>query len=99
LDQVPAHDVIVSHGGSGIAATVWLRWPETKTQRCVFHIQMNVRQQLTLWPRAGAGRTLLGLSRALSAVKDVDQAVQWEPTLNARWQRHGHLTKERTRDG
>lgn len=65
----------------------------------MFHIQMNVRQHLTLRPRTDAGRTLLGLSRALSAVKDVDQAIQWELTLNAWWQRHGHLTKERTRDG
>jgi hypothetical protein len=99
LEQVAAPAVIVSDGGSGIAAAVRACWPETKTQRCLFHIQMNVRRHLTLRPRTHAGRTLLGLSRTLSAVHDIDQAIQWELTLNAWWQRHGHLTKERTRDG
>lgn len=98
FEKIPAPTVVVCDGGSGIAGAVRQVWPGTVTQRCVFHIQMNVRQHLTLRPRTDAGRTLLGLSRGLSAVRTIDQAIQWELTLNAWWQRYGHLTKERTRD-
>ena len=70
LERIPAPTVIVCDGGTGIAAAVRQTWPKTRTQRCLFHVQMNIRRHLTLNPRTDAGRRLLALSRELSAVHE-----------------------------
>lgn len=100
LDRIPAPTVIVCDGGTGITAAVRQAWPNTKIQRCLFHVQMNIRQHLTLNPRTDVGRRLLGLSRALSQVHTVQDAIDWQVSLDIWWRAHGHLTRERTlRDG
>lgn len=96
LERIPAPTVIVCDGGTGIAAAVRQTWPNTKIQRCLFHVQMNIRQHLTLNPRTDAGRHLLGLSRALSRVHTVQDAIDWQVNLDIWWRAHGHLTRERT---
>ncbi|WP_255713783.1 IS1249 family transposase [Subtercola endophyticus] len=101
LQQIPAPAVIVSDGGTGLPSAIRKCWPETKHQRCLFHIQMNISRHLTFKPRTDAGRALLGLSKALSKVHTTDDAIQWRVQLDQWWQAFGHLTKERTviRDG
>ncbi|WP_426516397.1 IS1249 family transposase [Diaminobutyricibacter sp. McL0618] len=100
FERIPAPAVIVCDGGTGIVSALRQSWPETRMQRCLFHVQMNIRQHLTLNPRTDAGRRLLGLSRALSTVRTVEDAIQWQMNLDTWWRAHGHLTKERTiRDG
>ena len=100
LERIPAPAVIVCDGGTGIASALRQAWPETRMQRCLFHVQMNIRQHLTLNPRTDAGRRLLGLSRALSKVHTIEEAIQWQLNLDTWWRAHGHLTRERTiRDG
>lgn len=94
--QIPAPNVVVCDGGNGIATAVRTTWPGTKIQRCLFHVQLNVRQHLTMKPRTDAGRRLLGLARALSDVHEVEDAIEWQKNLDAWWRAHGHLTKERT---
>lgn len=96
LERIPAPAVIVCDGGAGIASAVRQTWPQTRTQRCLFHVQMNIRQHLTLRPRTDAGRRLLTPSRALSAVTTVEDAIDWQVRLDHWWRAHGHLTKERT---
>lgn len=99
LERIPAPAVVVCDGGAGIASAVRRVWPKTRTQRCLFHVQMNIRRYLTLNPRTDAGRRLLVLSRELSKVRDEDQVIAWRLKLEAWWQAHGHLTKERSYDG
>jgi len=96
LERLPAPAVVVCDGGAGIASAVHRAWPATRTQRCLFHVQMNIRRHLTLNPRTDAGRRLLGLSRELSTVRDQDAVIAWRLKLEAWWQAHGHLTKERS---
>jgi hypothetical protein len=99
LERIPAPTVIVCDGGTGIASAVRQVWPETLTQRCLFHVQMNIRRHLTLNPRTDAGRRLLALSRQLSAVHEPGDVIAWRLKLEAWWQAYGHLTKERSYDG
>lgn len=96
FEQIPAPAVVVSDGGLGIASAVRACWPETHMQRCLFHVQMNVRVHLTLNPRTDAGKSLLELSRSLSRVYDVEAAIKWQLQLDQWWQTFGHLTTERT---
>jgi len=99
LERIPAPVVVVCDGGTGIASAVRRVWPETKIQRCLFHVQMNIRRYLTLNPRTDAGRRLRTLSLELSKVREPDQVIAWRLKLEAWWQAYGHLTKERSTDG
>ncbi|WP_374953454.1 transposase [Pseudoclavibacter sp. AY1H1] len=73
LARIPA-PVVVCDGGSGFASAAGACWPDTKIQRCMFRVPMNVRRHLTLRPRTHGGRDLLELSRALSRVVDAGTA-------------------------
>lgn len=99
FERIPAPDVVVCDGGAGIASAVRKTWPKTKTQRCIFHVQMNVRRHLTMNPRSDAARRLRKLSLQLSKVLTPDDAIQWRLKLEAWWQAYGHLTKVRSSDG
>lgn len=99
LERIPAPGVVVCDGGTGIASAIRRTWPETKTQRCLFHVQMNIRRYLTMNPRTDAGRRLRALSLELSDVHEPDEAIAWRLKLEAWWQAHGPLTKERSYDG
>lgn len=96
LERFPAPKVVISDGGSGLAAAVRRCWPETKVQRCLVHVQRNVRTYLTNRPRTEAGRMLLRISKALPRVGTAEQAAAWMASL-ANWHAvHGDLTKQRT---
>lgn len=99
LEKIPAPGVIVCDGGTGLPTAVRRVWPETKIQRCLFHVQMNIRRHLTMNPRTDAGRRLRALSLELSDVHEPDQVIAWRLKLEAWWQAYGHLTKERSYDG
>ena len=77
LAQIPAPLVVVCDGGSGVQAALRTHWPDTLTQRCVFHIWMNLRTHLTLRPRTPAGQSLLGLGRRLLRVDTTTEATRW----------------------
>jgi hypothetical protein len=96
LEQVPAPAVVVSDGGRGFPTALRRTWPETKHQRCLFHLQQNVTRHLTMNPRTPAGRAFRRLVMDLSAVTEEDHAIDWQITLNQWWQAYGHLTEERT---
>jgi hypothetical protein len=96
FEQVPAPAVIVTDGGTGIRSALANAWPETKIQRCIFHLQMNVTRELTRNPRLPAGRALRAIAMQLSEVYDVDAAVAWRLRLEEWWQAFGYLTKERS---
>ncbi|WP_437585006.1 IS1249 family transposase [Paramicrobacterium sp. CJ85] len=103
LEQIPAPAVLVSDGGSGLPSALRRTWPETKHQRCLFHLQMNTTRHLTRKPRTTAGRALRRLVMALSTIdqNDETEAINWQLQLDHWWQNFGHLTEERTlfRDG
>ena len=94
--RVPPPDVVVTDGGSGIRSALAHAWPDTAVQRCIFHLQMNVTRELTWRSRLQAGRALRQIALNLSHVHDIDAAITWRLTLEAWWQKFGHLTKERT---
>lgn len=96
LEQVEAPGILVSDGGTGLPTALGACWPETKHQRCLFHLQMNVTRHLTRNPRTDGGKALRALVMNLSAVQDEDAAIAWQLQLEQWWQTFGHLTRERT---
>lgn len=96
LNQIEAPGILVSDGGTGLPTALAACWPETKHQRCLFHLQMNVSRHLTRNPRTDAGRALRALVMRLSEIHDEDAAIAWQLKLEQWWQAFGHLTRERT---
>lgn len=96
LQRFPAPRVVITDGGSGIAAALSDCWSDTAVQRCLVHVQRNVRTYLTSRPRTEAGKALLRLGRALTRISTPAQAAAWLGHLNDWYQSHGQLVRART---
>ena len=69
---------VVCDGQNGLIKAIKSLWSNTKIQRCLFHVWMNVKQKLTLNPETQASRELLNLSRQLLKIKSINQANDWQ---------------------
>ena len=78
LEPLPAPLVVVCDGQKGILLAVARCWPDTRIQRCLFHVWQNMRTKLTLHPQTEAGQELLALYRQIWDVKTMQQAERWE---------------------
>ena len=96
LHRLPPPAVVISDGGSGLHAALRQVWPDAAIQRCLVHVQRNVRTQLTSRPRTEAGKALWALAKALTRIHTLEEATAWLTTLNAWHSRHGALVRART---
>lgn len=96
LAQLPAPTVVVCDGQKGILLALAMHWPETRIQRCLFHVWQNIRAKLTLNPQTTAGQALLQLTRDLWAVHAKEAALHWQRHLEAWEQQHSTFIQQRT---
>ncbi len=96
LEQIPPPKVVVIDGGSGLALALRDCWPQTRVQRCLVHVQRNIRRYLTMRPRTLAGKELRALSLTLTRITTRDQAVAWQVQLHAWHQQHAGLINAKT---
>jgi hypothetical protein len=96
LKRWPAPRMVVIDGGTGLHAAIAEQWPDTRVQRCYFHVFQAVRRHTTLTPRLPAGREILALTKALMKISDLDQAAAWLGAY-ADWEsRFDEFLRERT---
>jgi hypothetical protein len=88
--------VVICDGGIGLASALKELWPETKIQRCLVHIQRNIRGYVTMNPRTDAGKGMRRLSLDLTRVETTDDAVEWLKALEAWHQLYGELISQKT---
>lgn len=96
MDPLPAPTVVVCDGGTGLLPAIEIAWADAKVQRCLVHVQRNIRTHLTSRPKTDAGKALWGLARSLTRIATTEQAVAWLQQLNDWHEVYGHLTRERT---
>jgi len=77
MNRLPAPTVVVTDGGAGIAKALKICWPQSRIQRCLFHIRANTITDLTRNPQSEAGKALLGLANQLMGVKTPEDAGKW----------------------
>lgn len=77
IRMFPAPKYVVCDGGVGLMSAIKQAWPNTKHQRCLFHVFMNIRQKLTLRPETEAGVKLLKLGKSLLNIKTEEEKVAW----------------------
>ena len=96
LTQFPPPRVVVCDGGTGLLQAISDCWKTAKVQRCLVHVQRNLRTYLTTRPRTDAGKALWALSKALTGISRAEQADTWLGRLNDWYCVYGELTKQRT---
>lgn len=96
LATIPAPGFAVCDGQKGILLAIARCWPETKIQRCTFHIWLNVRGKLTLSPKTEAGQDFLRLTRALWQVHTEADAAAWKQQFQAWENQYNDFVKQRT---
>jgi hypothetical protein len=96
LQQFPSPTVAACDGQKGILLAIARCWPQTRVQRCIFHVWLNIRVKLTLHPLTEAGQELLQMTRNLWQVKTLEQAVSWQQQLETWHERHGAFIREHT---
>ncbi len=96
LSRTPEPHVVVCDGQKGIELAVKRAWPDTRAQRCLFHVWMNIRKKLTLNPQSQAGRDLLDHYRTIWSVDAEKKANEWCATFKQLHTAHESFIKERT---
>lgn len=90
LLKIPPPQLVIADGGSGFSSACAEIWPNTRIQRCTFHVQSQIIRYTTRSPRTQAGAELLTLCRSLSKIKTPTQRDQWIQnyyTWSGKWKR------------
>lgn len=88
LGRIAPPRVVIVDGHKALMAAVKEHWPNTRVQRCLFHIRQGAHRHLTRHPRLPAAQELLALIVAIPKVKDLDEAAGWVAAYlswDARW--------------
>lgn len=96
MNRLPAPTVVVTDGGAGIAKALKICWPQSRIQRCLFHIRANTITDLTRNPQSEAGKTLLALTNQLTRVKTPEDAGKWLSLLQDWHQVYRDYINEKT---
>lgn len=81
MARIAPPDVVVADGG-GFERARRAVWPETKVQRCTFHVFEQVKRCTTTRPRTQDGVDLYAMAKGLLKVKTPDAAAEWLGTPN-----------------
>lgn len=76
MARIAPPDVVVADGG-GFERARRAVWPETKVQRCTFHVFEQVKRCTTTRPRTQDGVDLYAMAKGLLKVKTPDAAAEW----------------------
>ncbi len=83
LERIPAPAVVVTDGDKGALSAIKQVWPQTRVQRCLVHIQRNIRRLTTLNPKTEQHQALRHLSLELTKITTRTQAIEWIKSLAA----------------
>lgn len=75
LSRIPAPIVVVTDGDKGALAAIRQYWPGTIIQRCLVHIQRNIRGVTTANPKTDQHKALRQLGINLTRITTPEQAL------------------------
>lgn len=96
LRKIPAPDIAIVDGQRGLIAAIENIWPDTKIQRCYFHIQLTGTKYLTRRPVLEANKTLRALYTSLTDVDSLAAATTWLTAFHAWYQQYQDFLKHRS---
>jgi len=97
LKQLSPPAVVVIDGQKGLLQAVLRRFPQTRIQRCLVHVERFVRMCLSRNPKTEAGRQLWTLVRSLWSIQSQIEAETWAKQLTLWETQHAGFLMERSR--
>ena len=89
MDRIAPPELVVTDGGSGFEKARKNVWPQTRVQRCTFHVFGQVTRATTTRPKLSASKELYALGKRLIRICDLAQAEAWVSEYQAwcvRWE-------------
>lgn len=83
LSRIPAPAVVTTDGDRGALAAIKACWPTSRLQRCLVHVQRNIRTLTTTRPKTDQHKALYKLALDLTKITTADQAIAWQKGLAA----------------
>ena len=77
MTRIAEPKIVVSDGGTGFVKALKKVWPNTKHQRCIFHIFCQVKRYTTSRPKTAAGIELYIMARDLLHLKSKEDTEKW----------------------
>ncbi|MFC5369815.1 IS1249 family transposase [Arcanobacterium bovis] len=96
LSRIPAPIVVVTDGDKGALGAIRQCWPEARIQRCLVHIQRNIRRVTTINPKTDQHKALHQLGRDLTRINTAEHAITWIKALAAFHQLYDDWLEEKT---
>jgi hypothetical protein len=96
FSRFPPPTVVVCDGQKGILLALTRIWPETRIQRCLVHVERNLRSKLTRNPESEAGRDILEHFSVVWDVSTAAQAGNWTQVFYEMYDYHSEFLKERS---
>lgn len=97
LKQLSPPTVVVIDGQKGLLQAVLRRFPQTRIQRCLVHVERFVRMCLSRNPKTEAGRQLWALVRSLWNIQSRLEAEPWTQQLTSWEAQYAGFLMERSR--
>lgn len=100
MERIAPPRLVVADGGGGFEKARKKVWPNTRTQRCTFHVFSQITRATTLRPRLEASKELYRLGTSLLRVCDAEEAHAWVQAYTdwcLRWETF--LAEKTSRDG
>ena len=77
MSRISAPKVVISDGGTGFAKALRKAWPNTRHQRCLFHVFCQIKRYTTSRPKTAAGLELYLLAKELLHLTSTGKAEEW----------------------
>lgn len=77
ISRIAEPMVVVSDGGTGFAKALRKVWPNTRHQRCIYHVFSQVKRYTTSRPKTPAGSELYILAKDLLYLEKQEEMQQW----------------------
>lgn len=89
MERIAPPELVVTDGGSGFEKARKNVWPQTRVQRCTFHVFGQITRATTTRPKLPASKELYALGKRLIRICDLAQAEAWVSEYQAwcvRWE-------------
>lgn len=98
MSRIAEPRIVVSDGGTGFAKALKKTWPNTKHQRCLFHVFCQVRRYTTSRPKTAAGLELYMLVKDLLHLETQTDADLWTHRFIDWIEKYKEFLNQMTRD-
>lgn len=96
LWAIPQPGAVVTDGQKGILKALNTLWPTVVIQRCLVHVERNMRVKLTMHPQSDAGKDLQWLINYLWSINNYEDMSMFVAIFGQLYWQHDEFIKQRS---